>query len=72
MDEEAVEVSFYCAFRNVENIGNFRVLAPLEQQIHDLLLAAPESAELVIHALPHTKHRNRGLRKVASPVPMIF
>lgn len=43
-------MGFDRAFRNLQNSGDFGVIAPLEEKIDDLLLPAPRSVERLFHS----------------------
>ena len=68
------------AFRHVQIAGDFGVVTSLEKQIYDLLLPAPQSAELFVHALhlavtqgmPPTPGGNRALALRIQGLPFLL
>jgi hypothetical protein len=50
-EEEAVEMSFHGSLGDVQVASDFRVVAPLQQEINDLLLPGSHLIHILIHGL---------------------
>jgi len=54
--KQSVEVGFHGPPRHFELAGDFGVVAPLQEQFDDLLLARTQSNGLLLHQAPLQKH----------------
>lgn len=55
----------YRSLRNVQIFSDFRIVTPLQKQLHDLLFPGSYVAELLFHkhhTLPQRPHRSMQLR----------